>query len=143
MSKYVSRLSRELSEAREKLARSGAGSSSGDESDDSLTGRGDDKPTEEMVERMEERLETAQGDQKNLFLIIFQVRCILTQKYTVWSALRPKSILLTESKWFVEILVLLHLNVMFVYPFVIINTCFLLNIHIELKRKFLYIFVPI
>lgn len=33
----------------------------------------DDVPTEEMVERMEERLETAQSQQKRLFLIIFQV----------------------------------------------------------------------
>jgi nuclear cap-binding protein subunit 1 len=75
MSKYVSRLSRELSESREKLARSGGGgSSSGEDSDDSRSGRGaEDKPTEEMVERMEERLEAAQADQKNLFLIIFQV----------------------------------------------------------------------
>ena len=31
-------------------------------------------PTEEAIERMEERLETAQKEQKNLFLIIFQVR---------------------------------------------------------------------
>uniref|UniRef100_A0A069DZJ7 Nuclear cap-binding protein subunit 1 n=1 Tax=Panstrongylus megistus TaxID=65343 RepID=A0A069DZJ7_9HEMI len=83
MSKYVNRLSRELSEAREKLARSGAGSSSGDESDDSLTGRGDDKPTEEMVERMEERLETAQGDQKNLFLIIFQRFIMILSEHLV------------------------------------------------------------
>lgn len=30
-------------------------------------------PTEEIVERMEEKLEAAQADQKNLFLIIFQV----------------------------------------------------------------------
>ena len=33
-----------------------------------------EQPTEEMVERMEERLEAAQADQKNLFLIIFQVK---------------------------------------------------------------------
>ena len=32
-----------------------------------------EQPTEEMVERMEERLEMAQSDQKNLFLIVFQV----------------------------------------------------------------------
>ena len=32
-----------------------------------------EQPTEEMVERMEERLEAAQADQKNLFLIVFQV----------------------------------------------------------------------
>lgn len=33
-----------------------------------------ERPTEEMVEKMEERLEAAQADQKNLFLIVFQVR---------------------------------------------------------------------
>ena len=33
----------------------------------------EDVPTEEMIERMEERMEAAQSEQKNLFLIIFQV----------------------------------------------------------------------
>ena len=33
-----------------------------------------DKPTEEQIEKLEEKLEAAQADQKNLFLIIFQVR---------------------------------------------------------------------
>merc|ERR1711936_1524244 len=31
-----------------------------------------EKPSEEVVEKLEERLEAAQADQKNLFLIIFQ-----------------------------------------------------------------------
>ncbi len=39
----------------------------------SLMGPGGEKPTEEQVEKLEEKLESAQGDQKNLFLIIFQV----------------------------------------------------------------------
>ena len=30
-------------------------------------------PTEEQIERMEEKLESAQSEQKNLFLIIFQL----------------------------------------------------------------------
>lgn len=30
-------------------------------------------PTEEQIEELEEKLEAAQSDQKNLFLIIFQV----------------------------------------------------------------------
>ena len=34
-----------------------------------------EKPSEEQVEKLEEKLEAAQADQKNLFLIIFQV-CI-------------------------------------------------------------------
>ena len=36
-------------------------------------GNGSEKPTEEHVERLEEKLEAAEADQKNLFLIIFQV----------------------------------------------------------------------
>ena len=36
--------------------------------------RDEDVPTEEMIERMEEKLETVQGEQKNLFLIVFQVK---------------------------------------------------------------------
>ena len=38
----------------------------------------DEVPTEEMVERMEERLDLVQNQQKRLFLIIFQVQlCML------------------------------------------------------------------
>jgi hypothetical protein len=36
--------------------------------------RDEDIPSDEMIERMDERLEGAQSEQKNLFLIIFQVR---------------------------------------------------------------------
>ncbi len=39
----------------------------------SVLGPSGEKPTEEQVEKLEEKLEAAQGDQKNLFLIIFQV----------------------------------------------------------------------
>jgi len=93
MSKHVDRLTRELNEAREKLRTTAATSNSSDDSDtetekaaeakpsrQSATTFGgqvpmdvDDNVTEEMVERMEEKLEMAQADQKNLFLIVFQV----------------------------------------------------------------------
>jgi nuclear cap-binding protein subunit 1 len=33
----------------------------------------DEVPTDEIIERMDERLEAAQNQQKRLFLIIFQV----------------------------------------------------------------------
>lgn len=76
MSAHVARLGRELGEARERVSARGHSSSS-DNSDNSdnegRNGQRPDKPTEEMVERMEEKLEAAQADQKNLFLIIFQV----------------------------------------------------------------------
>lgn len=88
MSRHVDRLTRELNEAREKLRTTAATSNSSDDSDTekekpsrpSTTTFGgqvpidvDDNVTEEMVERMEEKLEAAQADQKNLFLIVFQV----------------------------------------------------------------------
>uniref|UniRef100_A0A6P7GAR9 Nuclear cap-binding protein subunit 1-like n=1 Tax=Diabrotica virgifera virgifera TaxID=50390 RepID=A0A6P7GAR9_DIAVI len=71
MNKHVIKIGGELVEAREKLARA---ESSDSESDDDEKKKQDDleKPTEEMIEKMEEKLEGAQGDQKNLFLIIFQ-----------------------------------------------------------------------
>lgn len=97
MSRHVDRLTRELNEAREKLRTTAATSNSSDDSDtetekaepkpsrQSATTFGgqvpmdvDDNVTEEMVERMEEKLEMAQADQKNLFLIVFQV-------FVVWS----------------------------------------------------------
>jgi nuclear cap-binding protein subunit 1 len=85
MSKHVSRLGRELAEARERLRHA---ESDSDESEDgdgegnnnaskhgvSVAGDDHEKPSEDMVDRMEERLEAAQADQKNLFLIVFQAR---------------------------------------------------------------------
>lgn len=69
--RHVIKLTKDLTEAREKLQRAGnqSGSSSEDEDKDKS-----ERPSEEVVERMEEKLEAAQADQKNLFLIIFQVR---------------------------------------------------------------------
>lgn len=88
MNKHVSRLTRELAEASERLRR--AESDSDDSEDDTEGGnnstrKGDDreKPSEEMVERMEERLEAAQADQKNLFLIIFQRFIMILSEHLV------------------------------------------------------------
>ncbi|CAG7717877.1 unnamed protein product [Allacma fusca] len=76
MNKHVTRLATELSEAREKLRRAEMNSS---DSEDNEDGNGNEKekeakdvPTEEQVDKMEEKLEAAQADQKNLFLIVFQ-----------------------------------------------------------------------
>lgn len=78
MNKHVSRLQRELSDARDKMRRHDSDSESDDERNGGKRSRVEpeekEKPSEEMVERMEEKLEAAQADQKNLFLIIFQVR---------------------------------------------------------------------
>jgi nuclear cap-binding protein subunit 1 len=92
MSRHVDRLTKELNKAREHLRTTAATYNSSDNSDTeaekaepkpsqpSTTTFGvevpmdvDDNVTEEMVECMEEKLEIAQSDQKNLFLIVFQV----------------------------------------------------------------------
>jgi nuclear cap-binding protein subunit 1 len=77
MSKHNLRLQKELTESREKLRRAEMNSSDseaeGDE-DGAEAKRKDpkDTPTEEQVDKMEEKLESAQAVQKNLFLIVFQ-----------------------------------------------------------------------
>lgn len=88
MNRHVIKLGGELAEAREKLARAESSSSeSEDEDDESATRKKKDdnaeKPTEEMVERMEEKLEAAQADQKNLFLIIFQRFIMILSEHLV------------------------------------------------------------
>lgn len=72
MNKHVTKLSTELTEAREKLRRAESRSGTSSEDEDNKD-RNRERPSEDVVERMEEKLEAAQADQKNLFLIIFQV----------------------------------------------------------------------
>ncbi|XP_065337734.1 nuclear cap-binding protein subunit 1 [Cloeon dipterum] len=94
MSKHVQRLGSELSDARERFHRDESHTSESDEemggegaggSGVGKSGSGDDKdkPSEDMVERMEERLEAAQADQKNLFLIIFQRFIMILSEHLV------------------------------------------------------------
>lgn len=72
------KLSSEVGDAREKLRRAESRSESSEEEDGDDTIKDVNKNrgggnSEDMVERMEEKLEAAQANQKNLFLIIFQV----------------------------------------------------------------------
>lgn len=76
----------ELNEAKEKLSR--AESSSSDSEDDGANNKrkkndSGDKPTEEMVEKMEEKLEAANVDQKRLFLIVFQRFIMILSEHLV------------------------------------------------------------
>ncbi|KAH0556545.1 nuclear cap-binding protein subunit 1 [Cotesia glomerata] len=66
---HVIKLSKELAEAKEKLRRTERGSGSSSEEDEA--NKDTERPTEDAVEGMEEKLEAAESDQKNLFLIIF------------------------------------------------------------------------
>lgn len=84
MNRHVSKLTAELSEAREKLAREEHSDSESEEDEEGKKKSEDtEKPTEEMVERMEEKLEAAQADQKNLFLIIFQRFIMILSEHLV------------------------------------------------------------
>lgn len=84
MNKHVIKLAGELQEAREKLAHAESSSSESDDESESKKKQNDtEKPTEEMVERMEEKFEAAQADQKNLFLIIFQRFIMILSEHLV------------------------------------------------------------
>lgn len=76
----------ELNEAKEKLSR--AESSSSDSEDDGANNKrkkndSGDKPTEEMIEKMEEKVEAANVDQKRLFLIVFQRFIMILSEHLV------------------------------------------------------------
>ena len=45
--------------------------------------KSEEKPSEDQVEKLEERLEAAQADQKNLFLIIFQRFIMILSEHLV------------------------------------------------------------
>lgn len=82
---YVSSIGSELTEAKEKLSR--VESSSSDSEDEATNKRKKievgEKPTEEMVEKMEEKLEAANVDQKRLFLIVFQRFIMILSEHLV------------------------------------------------------------
>jgi len=95
MNKHVGKLSKEASDARKMIDESESGDSDDSEGDDNkVTGKKNnigaaatvgsgEKPTEEQVEKLEEKLEAAQGDQKNLFLIIFQRFIMILSEHLV------------------------------------------------------------
>lgn len=76
----------ELTEARDKLMRTETSSS--DEEDDAMNNKRKkieigEKPSEELVEKMEEKLEAANVDQKRLFLIVFQRFIMILSEHLV------------------------------------------------------------
>ena len=78
MNKHVSKLQKEVNDARERRR---GNEDSDDSSSDEEEAR--PRPTEEEIERMEEKLEAAQADQKNLFLIIFQRFIMILSEHLV------------------------------------------------------------
>ncbi|KAK6643802.1 hypothetical protein RUM43_000065 [Polyplax serrata] len=79
MNKHVTRVSRDL-RALTRQRREDRGESESDSDNESKNADGKEKPTAETIDRMEETLEAAQADQKNLFLIIFQVTIVVISR---------------------------------------------------------------
>ncbi|KAM8962304.1 nuclear cap-binding protein subunit 1 [Pelodytes ibericus] len=68
MNKHVQKIQKELEDTKQRLAKQNKRRDSGDDDD---SGR-EDGPLEEQIERLQEKVEAAQSEQKNLFLVIFQ-----------------------------------------------------------------------
>lgn len=87
MNKHVNKLSKEAADARKMIEDSDSNSEdSDDENKRNGAGRvakSGEKPSEDQVEKLEEKLEAAQADQKNLFLIIFQRFIMILSEHLV------------------------------------------------------------
>jgi len=66
MNKHVVMIQKELEEAKERLAKQHK------RRDDARSNERENWPLEEQIERLQEKVESAQSEQKNLFLVIFQ-----------------------------------------------------------------------
>ncbi|RWS16426.1 nuclear cap-binding protein subunit 1-like protein [Dinothrombium tinctorium] len=86
--KTVEKIEKELEEAKEPKPKSEDGKEAGADGD---------IPMEEMVEKLEEKLESAQSDQKNLFLIIFQRFIMLLSEHIQSCESQNKSF---KNLWF-------------------------------------------
>ncbi|XP_048826262.1 nuclear cap-binding protein subunit 1 [Brienomyrus brachyistius] len=73
MNKHVQKIQRELEEAKEKLEKQQhRKKDSGDEEDMEKNSDEEDGQLEEQIDRLQEKVESAQSEQKNLFLVVFQ-----------------------------------------------------------------------
>lgn len=83
MNKHVNKLNKEATDARKMIedSESDSENDSDNEKKNEEMANPAEKPSEEQVEKLEEKLEAAQADQKNLFLIIFQVRMLVVLLY--------------------------------------------------------------
>ncbi|KAG8455017.1 hypothetical protein GDO86_001291 [Hymenochirus boettgeri] len=68
MNKHVQKIQKELEDAKQRLAKQHKRRDSDDDDDNGRK----DGPLEEQIDRLQEKVESAQSEQKNLFLVIFQ-----------------------------------------------------------------------
>ncbi|XP_030050318.1 nuclear cap-binding protein subunit 1 isoform X2 [Microcaecilia unicolor] len=81
MNKHVQKIQRELEETKGKLEKQHKRRDSDD--DDDRNSDREDGPLEEQIERLQEKVESAQSEQKNLFLVIFQRFIMLLTEHLV------------------------------------------------------------
>lgn len=80
MNKHVLKIHKELEDTKARLARQ---HKRRDSDDDDRSSDREDGPLEEQIERLQEKVESAQSEQKNLFLVIFQRFIMLLTEHLV------------------------------------------------------------
>lgn len=134
MCKHVSKLQKEVDEAREKYE-----AAQHKAADDIEAEKDDETPNSEMIERMVEKLEGAQSQQKNLFLIIFQRFIIMLTEHfgqcetegIEWNTVR--------YKWVIERLqevFLMHHELVFKYISTLETLLFTSDIDVHILEVF-------
>ncbi len=98
MNKHVQKLQKQVEEARDKLEAAENRARDGFD----LEEQDEDVPTEEMIERMEDKLESAQSEQKNLFLVIFQRFIIILTNHLASCETEDRDYNTPWYKWVIE-----------------------------------------
>lgn len=134
MCKHVSKLQKEVDEAREKFE-----AAQHKAADDIETEKDDDIPTAEMIERMVEKLEGAQSQQKNLFLIIFQRFIIMLTEHFGRCETEGIEWNTTRYKWVIDRLqevFLMHHELVFKYISTLETLVFTSDIDVHILEVF-------
>ncbi|GAB1600356.1 nuclear cap-binding protein subunit 1-like [Argonauta hians] len=132
MMKHVTKLQKEVDDARE---RHESAQQKGDEFDPD----NDEIPSAEMIERMVEKLEAAQSQQKNLFLILFQRFIILLTEHFARCEAEGIDWNTPTYKWVIERLqeiFLTHHELVFTYIGTLENLLFTSDIDVHILEVF-------
>lgn len=134
MSKHVEKLQKEAEDARDLLDAAKKKMADGLDYEED-----DEVPTEEMVERMEEKLELVQNQQKRLFLIIFQRFIIILTDHLARCESEGIDYQTPWYKWVIERLqevFLLHHSLVFKYINTLESLLFTSDIDIHILEVF-------
>ncbi|XP_029633354.1 nuclear cap-binding protein subunit 1 [Octopus sinensis] len=133
MMKHVTKLQKEVEDARDKHE------SAQQKADDLDPDKDDETPNAEMIERMVEKLEAAQSQQKNLFLILFQRFIILLTEHFARCEAEGIDWNTSRYKWVIERLhevFLTHHELVFTYISTLENLLFTSDIDVHILEIF-------